>query len=48
MIVDEKARVFSFDNVFGKESSQREVYQDVEPLINSFLMGQDVIIFAYG
>ena len=43
-----KAKIYSFDTVFGKDSTQPEVYEDVEGLINSFLMGQDVCIFAYG
>ena len=39
---------FSFDKIWGPESSQREVFQDVEPLALSVVDGFNSCIFAYG
>ncbi len=40
--------MFNFDSVFGQQSTQDEVYQEVQNLIQSFIDGYDVTIFAYG
>lgn len=40
---------FSFDRIFGPESSQVEVFQDTAyPLITDVLAGYNATIFAYG
>eukprot|EP00948_MAST-09A_sp_MAST-9A-sp1_P003452 g3452.t1 len=39
---------FAYDHVFGEDSSQSEVYSEVQPLITSFLNGYNVCLFAYG
>ncbi|KAL9654606.1 hypothetical protein ABK040_006668 [Willaertia magna] len=39
---------FEFDNVFGIDSTQEEVFEDVKPLATSILDGYNVCIFAYG
>ena len=41
-------RSFVFDNVWGPESSQQGVFQDVEPLALSVVEGYNACIFAYG
>lgn len=41
--------VFSFDRIFGSESSQVQVFQDTAlPLIADVLAGYNATIFAYG
>ena len=41
-------RKFEMDHVIGPETSQSEVFEEVEPLIRSVLDGYNVCIFAYG
>jgi hypothetical protein len=41
-------RTFSFDHIFGMNSSQEEVYTQVQPLVYSVLDGYNGCIFAYG
>ncbi len=39
---------FEYDCAFGAEASQEAVFEQVRPLVTSFLDGFDVCIFAYG
>jgi len=39
---------FSFDRVFSHEANQRDLYEEVEPLMPGILEGIHVCIFAYG
>ncbi|GIL69220.1 hypothetical protein Vretimale_12657 [Volvox reticuliferus] len=41
-------KVYRFDRVFGGQSTQEEVYEDVQALIRSVMDGYNVCIFAYG
>ena len=41
-------QAFEFDRVFGPESSQAAVFEDVAQLTTSALDGYNVCIFAYG
>ena len=48
---DERTRSwksFAFDKVWGPESRQKDVFQDVEPLALSVIDGYNACIFAYG
>ena len=49
VMVDEGQNLFSFDSIFGAESTQLEVFQDTaSPLIGDVLSGYNATIFAYG
>ncbi|XP_075659531.1 kinesin-like protein KIN-14U [Castanea sativa] len=39
---------FKFDKVFQQETSQEDVFAEVEPILKSALDGHNVCIFAYG
>ena len=39
---------FAFDRVFGPDSSQAEVFEQAEPIVNSVLRGYNGTIFVYG
>ncbi|XP_018500821.2 kinesin-like protein KIN-14P [Pyrus x bretschneideri] len=41
-------RLFKFNEVYGSDATQAEVYADTQPLIRSVLDGYNVCIFAYG
>eukprot|EP00347_Sterkiella_histriomuscorum_P020786 403336463 len=41
-------RDFEFDSIFDKDSSQEQVFEDVQMLIQSAMDGFNVCIFAYG
>ncbi|XP_019372947.1 PREDICTED: kinesin-like protein KIF27 [Gavialis gangeticus] len=44
-----KDRVFTFDFVFGKKSTQEEVYTTcIKPLVVSLIEGYNATVFAYG
>jgi len=40
--------MFLFDQVFGRSNNQQDIYEEVQPIIQSFLDGHDVCIFSYG
>jgi hypothetical protein len=40
--------IFHFDKVFGSQSSQYEIFEEVRPFIQASLDGDNVCIFAYG
>jgi hypothetical protein len=39
---------FEFDRVFPPGSSQDEVFEQIRPILTSFVDGYNVCIFAYG
>ncbi len=41
-------QAFEFDRVFGPESTQEQIFNDVAQLVTSALDGYNVCIFAYG
>ncbi|XP_036289551.1 kinesin-like protein KIF27 isoform X4 [Pipistrellus kuhlii] len=48
-IIIGRDRVFTFDFVFGKSSTQDEVYNTcIKPLVLSLIEGYNVTVFAYG
>nr|KAF6433674.1 kinesin family member 27 [Molossus molossus] len=48
-IIIGRDRVFTFDFVFGKNSTQDEVYNTcIKPLVLSLIEGYNVTVFAYG
>ncbi|EPQ09020.1 Kinesin-like protein KIF27 [Myotis brandtii] len=48
-IVIGRDRIFTFDFVFGKSSTQDEVYNTcIKPLVLSLIEGYNVTVFAYG
>lgn len=44
----EARKMFTFNKVFGGNTSQEQIYLDTQPLIRSVLDGYNVCIFAYG
>ncbi len=44
----EGPRSFEFDAVFGPESTQGEVFQQMQSLVTSVLDGYATCLFAYG
>lgn len=46
---NDSARIFTYDAVYGKDSTQREVYDEgAFPLVESVMQGYNGTIFAYG
>eukprot|EP00294_Goniomonas_avonlea_P003094 CAMPEP_0114550464 /NCGR_PEP_ID=MMETSP0114-20121206/6087_1 /TAXON_ID=31324 /ORGANISM="Goniomonas sp, Strain m" /LENGTH=486 /DNA_ID=CAMNT_0001735239 /DNA_START=22 /DNA_END=1478 /DNA_ORIENTATION=+ len=43
-----QAWTFSFDRIFGPESSQRDVFEELKPTLSDILSGFNGTIFAYG
>lgn len=43
-----KVNNFQYDRVFGSQSSQQDVFNEVEPLVTSVVDGYNGCIFAYG
>ncbi|KAF3444368.1 hypothetical protein FNV43_RR14060 [Rhamnella rubrinervis] len=43
-----KSKTYSFDKVFSPDSTQDEVFSEVEPVIKSVLDGYNACIFAFG
>ncbi|KAF4624706.1 hypothetical protein G7Y89_g13463 [Cudoniella acicularis] len=46
--VSRKAHSFTFDRVFGPESQNQEVFEEISQLVQSALDGYNVCIFCYG
>ncbi|CAG8781714.1 16516_t:CDS:2, partial [Cetraspora pellucida] len=48
-VLGEKKQTFTFDHVFGPESSQRDIYDRcIKSMVDKFLEGFNVTILAYG
>ncbi|KAG5250145.1 kinesin KP [Salix suchowensis] len=47
-LMDSKSKSYTFDKVLHPDSSQDEVFTEVEPIIKSVLDGYNACIFAYG
>ncbi|KAL0477581.1 kinesin [Acrasis kona] len=47
-VEEKKTFKYEFEKVFGVESMQSQVFEDVKPLATSILDGYNVCIFAYG
>lgn len=43
-----KVHAFTYDAVFGPESTQEEIFADAAGVVSSVLDGYNVCIFAYG
>jgi hypothetical protein len=48
LLVAHSGKEFAFDQVFGPQSTQAEVYAQIEPLVVSFTDGYNACIMAYG
>ncbi|DAZ97986.1 TPA: hypothetical protein N0F65_005144 [Lagenidium giganteum] len=48
VLVEKGAKEFAFDKVFGPECTQRDVYEQIEPVVVSFADGYNACIMAYG
>jgi len=51
LTIDPKSKMpltFAFDAVFGEETTQEDVFEDTERLVQSAVDGYNVCIFAYG
>ena len=47
-IIDLKQQSFHFDKVFTESSTQKEIFEEIRPVLQSALDGDNVCIFAYG
>ncbi|KAG6576535.1 kinesin-like protein [Phytophthora cinnamomi] len=48
LLVASSGKEFAFDQVFGPQSTQADVYAQIEPLVVSFTDGYNACIMAYG
>ncbi|GMF57532.1 unnamed protein product [Phytophthora fragariaefolia] len=48
LLVASSGKEFAFDQVFGPQSSQADVFAQIEPLVVSFTDGYNACIMAYG
>ena len=39
---------FTFDRIYGEDSSQEDVFQDVKPIVHAVLNGYNGTVLAYG
>lgn len=47
-VVAAEGKTFEFDEVFGTNSTQSQVYEEVKPMVESVMEGFHACIFAYG
>ncbi|XP_057954144.1 kinesin-like protein KIN-14B [Malania oleifera] len=47
-LAENKSKIYNFDKVFNPDSSQDEVFSEIEPVIKSAIDGYNACIFAYG
>ena len=45
---DDEAHNFTFDRVFGPDTTQLQIYKTLEPIVLDVLTGYNATIFAYG
>ncbi|KAL7692164.1 putative kinesin-like protein [Plasmopara halstedii] len=48
LLVTSSQKEFAFDQVFGPQCTQQEVYAELNPLVASFMDGYNACILAYG
>lgn len=48
LLIASSGKEFAFDQVFGPQSTQADVYAQIEPLVVSFTDGYNACIMAYG
>ncbi|KAF9583360.1 kinesin-like nuclear fusion protein, partial [Lunasporangiospora selenospora] len=46
--VSKKTYPFKFDKVFGPQSAQQDIYEEIQPLVQSALDGANTCVFMYG
>lgn len=44
----ESANTFTFDRIYGEDSSQEDLFQDVKPIVHAVLNGYNGTVLAYG
>ncbi|RQM24627.1 hypothetical protein B5M09_003096 [Aphanomyces astaci] len=48
LLVASKRQEFAFDQVYGPDSTQEDVYEHIDPLIGSVMDGYNACVMAYG